>query len=66
MSIEIPLKAKYLRGGKTRHKSKTNNNQTARQHRQLTPVEVELHAAQPVRVMHLQKNGKIRMITVQR
>jgi hypothetical protein len=45
MSVEIPLKAKYRRDGKTRHKAKTNNNQTARQHRQLTPAEVELRSS---------------------
>jgi hypothetical protein len=65
MAIEIPLKRKYLQGGTSRHKSKTGNNQTAKLHRQLTATEIALHAAQPCRVMLLQANGKVRMITVQ-
>lgn len=67
MAVEIPLKLKYRRGGKSRQKSPAGgNNAKARPHRQLTPAEVALHAAQPVRVMVLQVNGKVRMVTVER
>jgi hypothetical protein len=67
MPVEIKLKKKYRVGGRGRQKSPAGgNNRQARPHRQLTPVEVALHAAQPFKAMHLQANGKIRMITVQR
>lgn len=67
MAEEIRLKRKYLVGGKSRQKSAAGgNNRAARQHLPLTERDKALHAAQPVRVMHLQPNGKIRMITVKR
>lgn len=67
MAIEIPLRLKYRRGGRGKYKSPSGgNNRAARQHRELAPAERALHAAQPVRVMVLQANGKIRMMTVTR
>lgn len=67
MPVEIKLKLKYRTGGRGKYKSPSGgNNRAARQHRELTPVERALHAAQPVRVMMLQPNGKVRMVTVTR
>jgi hypothetical protein len=66
-AVEIPLKRKYRAGGKGKYKSPSNGHAApARAHRQLTDREKALHLAQPVRVMHLQANGKVRMVTVQR
>lgn len=63
----IPLKSKYLTAHRGKQKSPAGgNNRAARPHRQLTAREIELHAAQPEKVMHMQANGKVRMITVQR
>lgn len=67
MPVEMKLKLKYRVGGRGRQKSPAGgNSRPARQHLPLTERDKALHAAQPVRVMHLQPNGKIRMITVQR
>jgi hypothetical protein len=61
----IRLKLKYRIGGRGRYSSgHGGNNRPARQHRQLTPAEIALHAAQPRKVMWLQPNGRIRMIIV--
>ena len=65
MATEIRLKLKYRTYFRGRQKSPAGgNSQKARAHRQLTAREIELHAAQPVKVMHVQANGKVRMITV--
>jgi hypothetical protein len=67
MAVEIPLKRKYRVGGKGRYKSNAGgNNQAAKQHRELTPAEKALHLAQPVKVMRLLPNGKVRMMRVER
>jgi hypothetical protein len=67
MTVELRLKRKYLTGGKGRYKSSAGgNNQAARQHRELTPAEKARHLAQPVKVMRLLPNGKVRMVTVER
>ena len=67
LATEIPLKKKYRSGGKGKYKSPTNGHAApARVHRQLTEREKALHLAQPVRVMWLMSNGKVRMVTVQR
>jgi hypothetical protein len=63
MTVEIPLKRKY----KTAHRGRYSNggggnNRPARQHAPLTDRERALHAAQPKKVMHLQANGKVRML----
>jgi hypothetical protein len=67
MTVEIRLKKKYRVGGWGRQNSPAGgNNRAARQHAPLTERDKALHAAQPVKVMHLQANGKCRMVTVQR
>jgi hypothetical protein len=65
MAVEIPLKRKYRIGGKSRYSAgKGGNSQQAKPHRELTTADRALHAVQPLRVMWLQPNGKIRMITI--
>jgi hypothetical protein len=66
-SVEIKLKLKYRVGGRGRQKSPAGgNSRPARQHAPLTERDKALHAAQPLKAMHLQANGKIRMVNVQR
>lgn len=65
MTTEIPLKRKYLLGGKSRYKSGyAGNNNKAKLHRTLTAAEVARHEAQPQKVMVLLPSGKVRMRTV--
>ncbi len=65
--VELRLKKKYLVGGTRGYgRNHGGNNKKATPHRELTPAEIALHAAQPKRVMYLMPNGKIKMITVRR
>lgn len=63
--MEIPLRLKYRRVTNGRFKSSQGgNNKAARQHRQLTPAEIERHLRQPKKIMVISPTGKAKMVTI--
>lgn len=63
----IPLKFKYRRPKPSgRYKSSPGgNNKAAKQHRTLTPAEIERHARQPLVTVHITASGKVVKVRAQ-
>lgn len=63
MSVEIPLRAKYLSVTHGKQKSPAGGHAASKKNRHsLTQREKDLHAAQPKKVMILKANGKRSMV----